>query len=405
MNPWRGLGSLPREVWVLSTVTLINRAGTMALPFLVLYLTQNLNLSKQQAGLVLVFYGVGAIITAPLAGKLCDLIGSLRVMKASLFLSGMALFAFPFAHGFIAVSAITILWAIISEAFRPASMSILSEAVSTEQRKAAFSLSRLAINLGMSIGPVIGGFLAEVSFPALFIVDGVTSIIAGVVLAVTRWPALHKKASPETESQSDSGAAAKRLSVLADRRFILFLALMIPVEIIFFQTQGALPVFVVEDLSISKSMYGMLLTINTVLIILIEVPLNLAMAHWSHKRAVALGALLTGAGFGAVVFASDAWAIAATVFIWTFGEMIIFPSSSAFVADISPPERRGVYSGLYVMSFSVAFMIGPWAGLAILERFGATVLWSSAFACGFISAAVILAMKTFDVKEAHAAKV
>lgn len=374
----------------------------MALPFLVLYLTQNLNLSKQQAGAVLVFYGLGAIITAPLAGKLCDLIGSLRVMKASLFLSGIALFAFPFAQSFIAVSAITILWAIINEAFRPASMSIISEAVSTERRKAAFSLSRLAINLGMSIGPVVGGFLAEVSFPALFIVDGVTSIIAGVVLAVTRWPA---RQNSEIESQSDSGAATKRLSVLADRRFILFLALMIPVEIIFFQAQGAMPVFVVEDLGISKSMYGVLLTINTVLIILIEVPLNIAMAHWSHKRAVALGALLTGAGFGALAFASNAWVIAATVFIWTFGEMIIFPSSSAFVADISPPERRGVYSGLYVMSFSVAFMIGPWIGLVILERFGAAVLWGSAFVCGSISAAMILAMKTFDVKETHAAKV
>lgn len=405
MNPWRGLGSLPREVWVLSIVTLINRAGTMALPFLVLYLTMSLNLSPQQAGLVLVFYGFGAIITAPLAGKLCDLIGSLRVMKASLFLSGVALFVFPLAHDFLSISLITILWAIISEAFRPASMSIISEAVSTEQRKAAFSLTRLAINLGMSIGPVVGGFLAEVSFSALFIVDGITSLVAGIVLAVTRWSAHREEASPEIKSQDDSGATTKRLSVLADRRFLLFLALMIPIEIIFFQTQGAMPLFVVNDLHISKSMYGMLLTINTVLIILIEVPLNMAMAHWSHKHAVALGALLTGAGFGALVFASNAWIIAATVFIWTFGEMIIFPSSSAFVADISPPARRGVYSGLYVMSFSVAMMIGPWIGLAILERFGATTLWSGAFVCGFISAVMILAMKSFDVKETHAAKV
>ena len=162
--------------------------------------------------------------------------------------------------------------------------------------------------------------------------------------------------------------------------------------------------FVVRDLQFSESLYGLLLTINTVLIILIEVPLNMAMAHWSHKRAVALGALLTGVGFGALAFASNGWTIAATVFIWTFGEMIIFPSSSAFVADITPPERRGVYSGLYIMSFSVAFLIGPWIGIAVLERFGATALWGGAFVCGFISAAMILSMKTFDVKEAHAAE-
>ena len=404
MNPWRGLGSLPREVWVLSIVTLINRAGTMVLPFLVLYLTKSLNLSPQQAGLVLVFYGLGALVTAPLAGKLCDLIGSVRVMKTSLLFSGAALFAFPFARGFVAVSAITILWAIINEAFRPASMSIISEAVSTDQRKAAFSLNRLAINIGMSIGPVVGGFLAEASFLSLFIVDGVTSIIAGIVLAFTRWPASHEEASIEMKSQNDSGATAKPLSVLADRRLFWFLAMMIPIEITFFQTQGAMPLFVVRDLQFSESLYGLLLTINTLLIILIEVPLNMAMAHWSHKHALALGALLTGAGFGALALASNVWTIAVTVFIWTFGEMIIFPSSSAFVADIAPAERRGVYSGLYVMSFSVAFLIGPWIGIAVLERFGATVLWISAFACSFISAAMILAMKTFDVKETHAAE-
>jgi MFS family permease len=404
MNPWRGLGRLPREVWVLSAVTLINRAGTMALPFLVLYLTESLKLSKQQSGLVLVFYGLGAIITAPLAGKLCDLIGSLRVMKASLFLSGAALFSFPLAHSFLAVSLITILWAVISEAFRPASMSILGEAVSTGQHKAAFALNRLAINLGMSVGPVVGGFLAEASFSALFIVDGVSSLAAGAVLAATRWPARREEASPEMKSKSDAGAAAKPLSVLADRRLLWFLALMIPVEIIFFQSQGAMPLYVVDGLHISKSMYGMLLTINSVLIILVEVPLNLAMAHWSHKRAVALGALLTGAGFGALAFASNAWAIVATVIVWTFGEMIIFPSSLAFVADIAPAERRGVYSGLYFMSFSVAMMIGPWIGLAILERFGATALWGGAFVCGFISAAMILSMKSFDVEEVRAAE-
>ena len=404
MNPWSGLGSLPRAVWVLSIVTLINRAGTMVLPFLVLYLTKSLNLSPQQAGLVLVFYGLGALVTAPLAGKLCDLTGSLRVMKTSLLFSGAALFAFPLARGFVAVSAITIVWAIINEAFRPASMSIISEAVQTDQRKAAFSLNRLAINIGMSIGPVVGGFLAEASFLSLFIVDGVTSIIAGVVLAVTRWPAKRGESPIEIKSQGDSGATRKRLSVLADRRLLWFLAVMIPVEITFFQTQGAMTLFVVRDLQFSESLYGLLLTINTVLIILIEVPLNMAMARWSHRRALALGALLTGAGFGALVFASSGWTIAATVFIWTFGEMIIFPSSSAFVADIAPAQQRGVYSGLYVMSFSVAFLIGPWIGIAVLERFGATVLWSGTFVCGLISAAMILAMKTFDVKEAHAAE-
>lgn len=404
MNPWRGLGALPKEAWVLFTVTLINRAGTMVLPFLVLYLTESQNLSPERAGLVLVFYGLGALITAPLAGRLCDRIGALSVMKASLFLSGAVLLLFPFANSFAAIAAVTVLWAIISEAFRPASLAIISEAVPADQRKAAFSLSRLAINLGMSLGPPIGGLLASRSFLALFIVDGLTSIIAGVALAATRLPSLNASAPLEIEPPKDSGTTLKRLGVLSDSRFLCFLLLMLPVEIIFFQSNGAMPLFIVRDLDISKSMLGMLLTINTVIIILIEVPLNLAMTHWSYKRAVALGALLTGAGFGALAFAESIWSVAATVVIWTFGEMIIFPSSSAYVADIAPAEQRGIYSGLYIMSFGLASMIGPWLGLIVLEHFGSRALWISALVSGCLSALLIMAMKSFGAKEARAAQ-
>jgi len=403
MNPWRGLSGLPKEVWVIFTVTLINRTGTMVLPFLVIYLTRQREFSAERAGLGLVFYGLGSMITAPVAGKLCDRIGSLRVMRASLFLSGAILFVLPFARSFWAVNSIIIIWAIVSEAFRPASLSIISEAVAPEQRKAAFSLSRLAINLGMSIGPAVGGFLAQASFLSLFIVDGATSILAGIFLALTPLPTHSQSAAVAREPTGEINPPLKRLSVLADRRFLVFLVLMIAVNMIFFQNQAAEPLYLIRDLHISESAFGMLITVNTLLIILIEVPLNNAMAHWPHKQAVALGALLTGLGFGALMFAKDVWSVAATVVVWTFGEMILFPSSSAYVADLAPAEKRGVYMGLYVMTFSIAFMIGPWVGVAILERFGATALWGGALGCGCLAALIIFIVHSVDADKTRAA--
>ena len=182
MNPWRGLGGLPRELWILFIATLVNRAGTMALVFLTLYGTRSLGLTDGQAGLVFTVYGIGAIITAPLAGRLSDRAGPLRVMKLSLFFSGAVLFVLPFAQTLFAILVITFLWAVAGEALRPASMAIISDVAAPEQRKPAFALNRLAINLGMSVGPVVGGFLAEVSFKAIFFVDGATSIAAGLIL-------------------------------------------------------------------------------------------------------------------------------------------------------------------------------------------------------------------------------
>ena len=400
MNPWRGLSGLPRAVWAIVTVTLINRTGTMVLPFLVIYLTKERAFSAEQAGLALVFYGLGSMITAPLAGKLCDRIGALHVMRASLLLAGAMLFVLPLARSFLAVNGIIILWAIVSEAFRPASLSIISDRVAPEQRKAAFSLSRLAVNLGMSIGPAVGGFLAQASFLALFIVDGTTSILAGIMLALTR---LQTPPPGERESADEIAAPAKSLAVMADRRFLIFLVLMVGVLMIFFQNQAAEPLYIIRDLHLSESDLGLLFSINTLLIILVEVPLNTAMAHWPHRQAVALGALLSGIGFGALMFAKGFWSVAATVIIWTFGEMILFPSSSAYVADLAPAEKRGVYMGLYVMTFSVAFMIGPWVGVTILDRFGATALWGGTLGCGCLAAAIIFVVHSVDADKRRAA--
>jgi predicted MFS family arabinose efflux permease len=386
MNPWRNLRGLPKEMWVLFTTTLVNRAGTMALPFLVLYLTRARALSAAEASFAITVYGIGALITAPVAGRISDRLGALKVMKASLVISGLVLFAYPLAEDFIVILAITLCWAITSEAFRPANMALIADIVAPEQRKAAFALNRLAVNLGMSVGPAAGGILADkVSFPALFIVDGATSILAGAVLLLSRWnfaPHAHH------DDAGRDGAAAGRAprGVLSDYRLLYFLVAFMPALMVFFQTNAAMPLYVVRDLGITESIFGVLITINTGLIILFEVPLNAAMANWNDRAALVAGTLLTGAGFGAMVFARDPWGIAATVVVWTFGEMILFPASSAYVAEIAPAARRGEYMGYYQMSFSLAFALGPLAGAEILERAGATTLWVATFVCCFVSA-------------------
>jgi predicted MFS family arabinose efflux permease len=401
MNPWRGLGHLPREVWVLFIATLVNRAGTMALPFLVLYITRSLQFSAAEAGFVLTVYGIGAIITAPLSGRLSDRIGPLRVMKLSLFFSGAILFILPFAERLPEIFAITFIWAITGEALRPASMAIISDVVAAEQRKAAFALNRLAINLGMSVGPVIGGFLAEVSFKALFFVDGATSIAAGLILVASRWRLSFTDTPPALSHDTPS---VKPLSVLADYHYLYFLIAFIPVQIVFFQSNAAMPLFLVRDLGMTESVYGMLFAINTVLIVLLEVPLNTAMANWPHRPALALGAFLCGAGFGALAFVTGFWSAAATIVLWTFAEMILFPGSAAYVADLAPANRRGEYMGLYTMGFSVAFAVGPWIGAVVYEKFGGRTLWIASFITGCISALMMTRLRSKPSPVAHSAK-
>ncbi|MGH7491032.1 MAG: MDR family MFS transporter [bacterium] len=389
MNPWRDLRALPREMWVLAAATLINRAGTMVLPFLVLYLTEHLHFPESKAGLVLSIYGIGSLVTSPLAGRFSDRLGPLRVMRLSLLLSGAVLFFFPLVHDYPAILCIAFFWAMLNEAFRPASMSVISDWVQPERRKAAFALSRLAINLGMSIGPAAGGFIASISFTALFFIDGATSVIAGAVLALFSLRAVIAKTSNPVPATPGGAAAVRSTSVFADRRFLYFLAALLPVIVVFFQHNSTLPLFIVRELQLPESDYGILFAINTVMIILMEVPLNTSMAHWPHRHAMGLACVLWGAGFGALMFATGMPSAAFTVAVWTFGEMILFPTAAAYVSDIAPTERRGMYMGIYQMTFSLGFILAPWMGTLIFERFGSSWLWGMTFALGCLSAAMM----------------
>ena len=393
MNPWRGLGSLPREVWYLCLAILINRAGTMVLPFLTLYLTIERGFQPGSAGLALTVYGLSAIVTAPLAGRFSDKFGGLRIMKLSLVLSGLILFVFPFVTSLTGIFVVCGFWAFASEAFRPPSMAIIGDLAGPERRKAAFALSRLAINLGMSIGPVIGGFLAMRSYQLLFVVDGSTALLAGLLLALLPWRTLHrdnKELQAAARSETEETKPSLRYSdVLKDRRFTYFLLAMLPIELVFFQPLAAMPLFLVRELQMTEAGIGLLFAINTVIIIIVEVPLNMAMVNWQHRHALALGALLIGLGFGALILIDGVFGAAVTVVIWTFGEMIFLPASAAYVSDVAPREQAGAYMGLYSMGFSVALAVGPWLGTAIMQRFGASAVWMGTFVCGLVTAVMI----------------
>jgi predicted MFS family arabinose efflux permease len=438
-NLWAGLRGLPREAWLLAAGILINRAGTMVLPFLVLYLTRSLQFSPRHAALAIMVYGIGAILTAPLAGRLADRVGPRRIVTASLFMSGALLLAYPLLRSFGSILLMTLVWSVASEGLRPASLTWMSDLVPKERRRAAFALTRLAVNLGMSLGPAVAGFVVQVSFSAIFILDAATSLLAGAVLMlatgstlphpVSGAPAEARETGAPPGSSDDAGAPAGPMAdpldtvpiadpvtaaatipaagtvpardpvaappgpAYRDWRFLYFVVAILPVEIVFFQHHSMLPLFLVRDLGLRESSYGLLFTINTLLIIFIEVPLVTALSEWSYRRTLALGALLIGAGFGALALAQGFRSVALTVVVWTFGEMIFLPGSAAYAAEAAPAGRRGEYIGLYAMSFSTAFALSPWLGARVMEALGARALWVATLLAGSLSAFLLLRLR------------
>ena len=158
------------------------------------------------------------------------------------------------------------------------------------------------------------------------------------------------------------------------------------VGVIFFQLDGAFPLYVVRDLGLSQVFFGLLFTLNTVLIIGLEVPINLSTTHWPHRLTLPLGTLLLAAGFAALAFAETRGTIALAVVVLTFGEMIVFPVAATYVSELAPVERQGEYMGAYYIALSLAMIVGPWTGTLVMDRFGSRTLWLAVFGCGVAAA-------------------
>ena len=379
MHPWKGLQGLPRAIWLISFTTLVNRLGTMALPFLVLYLTEARRWTPAEAGTAMLVYGLGALLAAPVAGRLADRLGHARVLRASLWLSGTALLLLPFVAARPFLYPLIFLWAAFTQAFWPSAMALITSLVAPEQRKAAFALHRAAVNLGMAVGPALGGVIAQASYRWVFWTDGLTTLASGLLLT---W--LLRDGAPAPAPAGEATHAGWR-----DRRLLGLLVGILPAFLVFFQIEGSYPLWVVRDLGHSTRFFGLIFTLNTLLIVAFEVALNLAMARWPHGRALALGCLCYAVGFGLTGLAHGQGALLALAAIWTTGEMILLPTASDAVAGLAPAARRGEYMGLYALAFAAALALGPWLGVKAYATLGPRWVWAACGLCGAASAAIL----------------
>jgi predicted MFS family arabinose efflux permease len=342
----------------------------MALPFLVLYLTEGRRWTPEEAGYGMMVYGAGALAAGPFSGRLADRLGHVHVLKASLWSSGALLLVLPLATTRPLLFALIFLWAGLTQAFWPSAMALLTGLASPDKRKAVFALHRLSVNLGMAVGPALGGFIAHHSYTWVFWTDGLSTLAGAALLTLL----LRAPAAQELPHGHAPGGSPWK-----DKHLAFLLLPFIPALMVFFQIEGTLPLWVVRDLGLGSRFFGLLFTVNTLIIVVLEVPLNLAMGHWRHGRSILLGCLCLAVGFGLTAFARGYLSLILTTVIWTFGEMILFPAMSDAVATLSPPDRRGEYMGLLSLCFAMALALGPWLGVMTYAKAGPRALWFSTF--------------------------
>lgn len=363
ITPYKGLSS---EVWFLALTTLINRAGAMVIPFLSLYLNKYLDYTLGQIGWIMTFYGLGSVVGVFMGGKLSDKIGYHKVMYTSLILTGIAFLGLQFVTTFFSLCIGIFSLSMVADGFRPAMWIALSDYSKEENRTRSVTLIRLAINLGFSMGPAVGGFIiAHISYQGLFWVDGITCILASIII----FKYLYQK-SP-LENKKDNVVKAK-LSPYRDRQYMIFWFAMFLIGFTFMQYFSTIPLFYSQNMQMNEEQIGLLLAMNGFVIFLFEMPI----VHTFEKskieglKIVVAGIFLLAISF--FILNISNWigiAIIGMLFM-TFGEMLGFPFSNSYALDRAKRGNQGEYMALYSMTFSVAHILGPNIGMHLSDKYG-----------------------------------
>lgn len=378
---------LPHGVQALFVTTLIFRSGTMAFPFLSAYLIGSDGLSAGEVGVIVGSYGVGALLADLAAGPLLRFASGYTVMMAGLISNGVLVAVLPLLDSASLVLVATVVWGFCYETFTPASYTTIVQSCDESIRKVAFSAHRLAINLGMAIGPAVGGIIYAFQPTALFWVNAVVVLMAAGFLATQRFETASTTSEPPTRSGRLVSSTWR-----GESRFWTFFVLSLPIHIAFALPPVFLSAYVIVERDLSSNWVGAIFAFNAALIVLFEVPLNTAMRTMSHNASLVIGYALTVAGFALMGLMGTGWGLLAATVVWSAAEMIVFPALMHYASDISEPEIVGRNMGLYSAGVNVGLIAVPSVALISADNMGSGSPWLIAAALTGIATFLIVAV-------------
>ncbi|HFK5581503.1 MFS transporter [Elizabethkingia anophelis] len=361
---------------MLSIVMLINRSGSMVLPFLGVYMTDQLEFSIKESGIVLSFYGVGSVIGSWLGGYFTDKFGEYRVQSTSLFLSAPLFLLIPIFTSVEGMALIILLQSIISETFRPANSVAITKYARPENLTRAFSLNRMAINLGFSIGPALGGILSSVSYELLFITNAVGAILAGIfyVRFFRKRHKIYQKKMKEKSMVKDT--LEKERSPYRDSPFLVYCLLCAIFSVCFFQFFNTIPIFYKEVAHLDQKSIGYILGYSGFIIVVLEMlVVNFADKYLTIAKTLLYGILMCAAAYAMLAINHHISLIMLSISILSVGEILVLPFMSTITALRSGKTNQGAYMGLNGMTFSISFIITPLLGTSVASDLGFNTLW------------------------------
>jgi len=388
----RTYASFHPQFWVLFVGALINAVGfSFVFPFLTLYLTERLGLTLTTVGGLIAMNSAAGVVAQTVGGSLADRLGRKAVMVLSMLGSSLIIAGLGMAHSFPIVGGLILLNGFINPLFQPASQAMIADLVGPGRRAEAYGLIRVANNLGVVIGPSVGGFIATRSYLALFLTAATSGLVYFIILALFTQETKPGLTGPGTTATAIRDEGYRQ--VLGDRALLVFCTAMALTVAVYSQTWTIFPVYIKSQYGIPENRYGLLMALNAAMVVTMQFGVTRVTSRFPRAEMMALGASLYAIGVGTIGWSDAYWRFALNIVVFTLGEMVLIPTGAAFVADLAPPHLRGRYMGAQGLASGIGFGVGPLLGGALADWLGASRAWPMLLVLGLISTAGFLGLR------------
>ena len=365
----------PRLFWIVVTVNFIDGVGgTLLFPFFALYITQKFGVGMTQAGILLGLSSLFGLIGSMVGGALTDKFGRKQLILFGLIFSAISTLGFGFVDNFVILFPLVIVVGLLSSVAQPAHQAMIADILPEKQRQEGFGILRVVGNLAWIIGPTIGGFLANINFFYLFVIDSIISCF--VALIIYR---VIPETKPEPHAHEKSESFLKTITgyrlVARDTAFMSFIVANILMMLVYQQMYGSLSVYLRDNHGINPQGYGFLMTTSAITVVLFQFWLTRLIKHRPPFLMMAFGTIFYVIGFVLFGIVTTYILFAVNIVIITIGEMIVVPTGQALVAGFAPEKMRGRYMAVAGLSWAIPSTIGPGAAGYILDHYNPNLLW------------------------------
>jgi MFS family permease len=396
-----GLKRFPRQFWLLFIGMLISTSGaSMIWPFLMIYVSEKLGIALTTATSLMTLNAVMGLLSAFVAGPLFDRLGRKWIMIFSLSLNGLVFLTYSQAQT-LPIFAITMAVAgAINPLYRIGADAMMADLIPSPERPDAYALMRMASNIGVAIGPAVGGFIAVSSYNLAFYFAAGGMIIYSILLLVFAVETLPKKNESVETLKTPTEKFGGYGEIFKDKPFTSFVGAFTLVQICSTMIWVLMAVYAKHNYGVPENQYGFIATTNALMVVLFQVFVTRRTKRHPPLSVLTLGALFYTIAVGSVAFATGFWGFWISIVIMTTGELMLMPTSSSYAANLAPPEKRGRYMSLYGLTWGVASGLGPVMGGFLSDSIGPKATWYGGAVMGLISIIGFLILRNYTNKNA-----